>query len=448
MYPVRMLPAEQIQSNPHNARTHSKRQIKEIANSITQFGFTAPVLVDESFVLIAGHGRIEAAKLLALKAVPAVVLTGLSPAKARALMLADNKIAQHAGWDREKLAIELPALTEILLLEDLDISITGFEVAEVDELVLDFEGKSDDPADEVPTSTGPAVTAPGDLWLLGRHRLVCGSALNAEHLNHLMAGEQAAMAFLDPPYNVMVKSIGGRGKVRHVEFAMASGEMSPDAFQEFIRTALERAAAVSRDGAVHYASMDWRSVSELQLAGRDVYGEVLNLVVWVKSNAGQGSFYRSQHELIGVFRVGAEPHLNNVQLGRHGRNRSNVWHYPGVNTFRAGRMDDLAAHPTVKPTRMVADAIKDCTRRGEIVLDTFLGSGTTILAAERVGRRGFGIEYEPGYCDTAIRRWQAFTGKDAVRASDGRTFDEAAATSPSTAQSSPVSTIEGGRDVA
>lgn len=447
MYDVQMVPADQIQPNPRNARTHSKRQIKEIANSITQFGFTAPVLVDESFVLIAGHGRLEAAKSLAMDAVPAIVLTGLSPAKTRAVMLADNKIAQKAGWDREKLAIELPALTEILLLEDLDITITGFEVAEVDELVLDFENKSDDPADDVPACTGPAVTAWGDLWLLGAHRILCGDAREAAHLDHLMAGERAAMAFMDPPYNVAVKSIVGRGKVRHAEFAMASGEMSPDAFQKFIRTALERAAAVSRDGAVHYACMDWRSVAELQLAGREVYGEVLNLIVWVKSNAGQGSFYRSQHELIGVFRVGAEPHLNNVQLGRHGRNRSNVWHYAGVNTFRAGRMDDLAAHPTVKPTRMVADAIKDCTRRGEIVLDTFLGSGTTILAAERVGRRGFGIEYAPGYCDTAIRRWQAFTGKDAIRASDGRTFDEAA-TSPPTAQSSPVSPNDGDRDVA
>jgi DNA modification methylase len=234
------------------------------------------------------------------------------------------------------------------------------------------------------------------------------------------------MAFLDPPYNVRVRSIVGRGRTKHAEFAMASGEMSPSEFTAFLKETLENGARVSHDGAVHYVCMDWRHVAELIEAGREIYGEMLNLVVWEKTNAGQGSFYRSAHELVGVFRVGDAKHLNNVELGRHGRSRSNVWHYAGVNTFRAGRMDELAVHPTVKPVAMVADALKDCTRRGDIVLDTFAGAGTTILAAERVGRRAYSLELEPKYVDVAIRRWQAFTRRDAVHADTGQTFEEVA----------------------
>ena len=233
------------------------------------------------------------------------------------------------------------------------------------------------------------------------------------------------MAFLDPPYNVRIKSIVGRGRAKHGEFAMASGEMSRRDFTVFLRETLGNAASVSREGAVHFVCMDWRHIGELIEAGQAVYGGMLNLVVWVKTNAGQGSFYRSQHELVGVFRVGEAKHLNNIELGRHGRSRSNVWHYAGVNTFRAGRMDELAAHPTVKPVAMVADALKDCTRRGDIVLDTFSGAGTTILAAERVGRRAYSVELEPKYVDVAIRRWQAFTRRDAVHIETGQTFEEA-----------------------
>jgi DNA modification methylase len=227
------------------------------------------------------------------------------------------------------------------------------------------------------------VSRPEDLWQLDNHRLLCGDARNPDHLNLLMCREPAAMAFLDPPYNVRIRGVVGRGRAKHDEFAMASGEMTSSEFTAFLTQTLGNAAKVSCDGAVHFVCMDWRHVGELIEVGREVYGEMLNLIVWVKNNAGQGSFYRSQYEVIGVFRVGAARHLNNVQLGRHGRSRSNVWHYAGVNTFRAGRMDELAAHPTVKPVAMVADALKDCTGRGDIVPDTFAGSGTTILSAER-----------------------------------------------------------------
>jgi DNA modification methylase len=270
------------------------------------------------------------------------------------------------------------------------------------------------------------VSQRGDLWQLDSHRLLCGDARETTDLDRLFGGEQAAMAFLDPPYNVRVRSVVGRGRTKHGEFAMASGEMSSQEFVRFLIETLGNAATHSRAGAVHYVCTDWRHFGELREAGQQTYGEMLNLAVWIKSNAGQGSFYRSQHVLIGVFRVGEAPHLNNIELGRHGRSRSNVWRYAGVNSFRAGRMDELRVHPTVKPVALVADAMKDCTRRQDIVLDTFCGSGTTVLAAERVGRRAYGLELEPRYVDVAIRRWQAFTRRDAIHLETGSTFDERA----------------------
>ena len=425
---IRLVSVDTLKPNPKNARTHSKKQIRQIADSILAYGFTNPLLIDDAGMIIAGHGRLEAAKLLAREEVPAITLDGLSETRKRALLLADNKIAENAGWNRELLAVELPELAEFLIEEDLDISITGFEPVEIDQILSDFEENSSDPADAMDSAwqSSQVVSRAGDLWQLGNHRLLCGDARNSGHLDLLMGRERAAMAFLDPPYNVRIKSIVGRGRIKHGEFAMASGEMSTADFTAFLKEGLGTAARVSRDGAVHFVCMDWRHIGELIAAGHEVYDEMLNLVIWVKTNDGQGGFYRSQHELIGVFRVGKARHLNNVELGRHGRSRSNVWRYAGVNTFRAGRMDELKAHPTAKPVAMVADAMKDCTRRGDIVLDTFAGAGTTILAAERVGRRAYTIELDPNYVDVAIRRWQVFTKRDAVHAASGQTFEELA----------------------
>jgi DNA modification methylase len=322
-------------------------------------------------------------------------------------------------------------------MEDLDISITGFAPVEIDQIQTDFEEDPSDPADSVdPQWTNAApLSRRGDLWELGQHRLLCGDARNADDLARLLGGARAAMAFLDPPYNVRVRDIVGRGEIKHAEFAMTSGELSRTSFVGFLKQSLAAAAAVSRDGAIHFVCMDWRHLGELLEAGGAAYDAMINLVVWAKTNAGQGSFYRSAHELIGVFRAGTSAHLNNVQLGRHGRARSNVWHYAGVNTFRAGRLDDLSCHPTVKPVALVADAIKDCTARGDIVLDTFGGSGSTILAAERVGRRAYTLEIEPRFVDVAIRRWQAFSRKDAIHADSGLSFDEL--TSKRTAVTAP-----------
>ena len=424
----RMVALDHIRPHPRNTRTHSRKQIRQIADSIRAVGFTSPVLIDENGVLLAGHGRLEAAKLLGLKTIPAIVIDSLSEARKRALLLADNRIAQGAGWDRERLAEELMSLPELLVADGLDITVTGFEPAEIDALLSDFEDDASDPADDLDPShlAGPEVSRRDDIWQLGKHRLLCGDARESSNLNRLLGGERAHMAFLDPPYNVRVRDIVGRGQIKHQEFAMASGEMSQEAFTTFLIETLSLASEASIDGAVHFVCMDWRHVGELVAAGRTVYGAMLNLIAWVKSNAGQGSFYRSQHELIGVFRVGNFPHLNTIELGRHGRSRSNVWKYAGANTFRTGRMDDLRAHPTVKPVAMVADAIKDCTRRNHIVLDTFCGSGTTLLAAERVGRQARGVEFDPRFVDVAIRRWQTFTGRDAIHLETGLTFEELA----------------------
>jgi len=413
-----------LKPNPRNARTHSKKQIRQIAESIKQFGFVNPVIADENGVLIAGHGRLEAASMLELSNVPVITLHGLTDAQKRTLMLADNKIAGNAGWDRERLAVEIPELSTLLEVEGLDIALTGFEIPEIDQLIVDFDDKSVDPDDEFEHGSGQPVAKTGDLWLLDQHRLLCGNARSETDLDRLMGSEMAAMGFLDPPYNVAVSSIVGRGRTKHREFAEASGEQSAPAFVEFLTATLGNAARVSAAGALAYVCMDWRHIAELLSAGKAVYSEHVNTVVWVKTNAGQGSFYRSQHEEILVFQVGSAAHRNNIELGRHGRSRTNVWKYPGANTFRKGRMDDLRLHPTVKPIALVSDAIRDCTRRRDIVLDLFCGSGTTILAAERVGRRGFGMEIDPIYVDTTIRRWQALTGKDAVLAGTTSTFND------------------------
>ena len=422
------IPVERLKPNPHNTRTHSRQQKRALAKIIGKLGFGAPVITDENLVLLAGHCRLEAAKLIGLKKIPTIVWTGLSEAKKRAVLLADNKLGEQAGWDRKLLAIELPEVLELLNTESLDFEVTGFQIAEMDAILQDFEETPADPADDIDSAwmTGPRVTWPGDTWILDEHRLRCGDATSGENFGKLMGSERARMMSSDPPYNVRIRNVVGRGRRRHREFAMASGEMSDLEFTGFLATVLGLAADYSLQNALHYVFMDWRHLPQLFAAGQDVYAEMLNLIVWDKTNAGQGGLYRSQHELIGVYRVGDEPHINNVELGKHGRNRTNVWRYAGQNTFGKDRLDALRAHPTVKPVALVADAIKDCTKRDDIVLDPFCGSGTTILAAEKVGRRARCLEIDCTYVDLAVRRWQSATKKDAVHAVTGRVFEEVA----------------------
>jgi DNA modification methylase len=420
---IRLMPLRKLRRNPRNARTHSKKQIEQIAESLRRFGFTSPIVTDESGIIIAGHGRVAAAELIGLREVPVLVKSGLKDTEKRALMLADNRIAASAGWDRELLAVELGELIELLPECNLTAEITGFSAAEIDSLLEDFSAEGD-PADNILPPRQQSISRRGDLWQLGQQRIVCGDAKSDADMRLLMAGDRAQMVFTDPPYNVRVSSIVGRGLTKHREFLEGSGELSPEQFTAFLKDALGLAAAYSVDGSIHFVFMDWRHVGELLAAGREVYSELKNLIVWVESNAAQGSFYRSQHELIFVFKHGSGPHLNHFELGQHGRLRSNVWSYAGVNSFRAGRMEDLKSHPTAKPVAMVVDAIKDCSRRGDIVLDPFAGSGTALVAAEKTGRRGRGLEIDPVYVDVAIRRWQNFTRRDAMLAATGQTFDE------------------------
>ena len=399
-----------------NARTHSKKQLRQIGESIRTFGFTNPVLIDASNTILAGHGRVAAAKLIAMTHVPCVRLEHMTPEQKRAYVLADNKLALNAGWDEELLAEELQALMGI---DDLgfDIGVTGFELGEIDTLIagLDVE-EPGDPEDDILPVQAPRRVQVGDIWQLGQNRLVCGDALDADVVGALMQGEEARMVFSDPPYNVKIDGhVGGSGKTKHREFAMASGEMCSDAFTAFLTTAFRNMADASMDGSIHYLCMDWRHMGEMLAAGQGVYDELKNLIVWAKDNGGMGTFYRSRHELIFAYKKGRAPHLNTFELGQHGRYRTNVWQYRGVNTMKAGRMDELALHPTVKPVQMIADAIRDVSGRGEIVLDVFGGSGSTLIAAEKTGRRGYLVELDPIYCDRILARWETYAKDEAQR---------------------------------
>ena len=425
---VRMVAPRTLKPAQRNARTHSKKQTRMVAQSIKRYGVINPVVVDRHVRIIAGHARVEASLQLGLPYIPVIQVDHLSETELRAYALADNALCDKSGWDRDLLAIELSELTDLLPAEGMDVSLTGFEAAEVDLLLADMAPTPHpEPEDLLPTLSQNPATRRGDLWQMGKHRLLCGDSRDADIFTRLTDRAAVSAALCDVPYNLPISSIGGRGRVRHPEFAFGSGEMSPAEYRKFLTTTLGNGARISLPGAVHYIFIDWRHVDVVMEVGRQLFDSMLNLVVWNKTNAGQGSFYRSQHELICVFRVDGQPHRNNIELGRFGRNRSNVWTYPGVNSFGHDRTEALASHPTVKPVALVADAILDCTARGEAVLDQFAGSGTTIVAAEKVGRIGFGIECDPRYVDVAVQRWQRWTKLEAILADDGRSFEEISA---------------------
>jgi DNA modification methylase len=425
---IEMLPLAALRPWPGNARRHSKKQVRQIADSIERFGFTNPVLIGDGGEIIAGHGRVLAAKQLGLDRVPTVRLSHLSAAERRAYVLADNKLALNAGWDTEILAIELQALIDL----EFDVTLTGFSLAEVD-LALDQAREAstatpDGLADRIPGPPADPVNRPDDLWRLGRHRLLCGDARSSRDVVRLMDKEMADLIFTDPPYNVAIDGhVCGLGSVRHREFAFASGEMTRAQFTAFLEETLANAASATRDGGIAFVCMDWRHMRELLEAGDQVFSELKNLCVWNKTNGGMGSFYRSKHELVFVFKVGTGPHTNSFGLGETGRYRTNVWDYPGISSLGGNRMKALAMHPTVKPVALVADAIRDCSRRGESVLDVFGGSGTTLIAAETCGRAARLLEYDPAYCDTILARWEAYTGEPAKLDGAQATFEDVAA---------------------
>lgn len=393
---------------PRHARRHTTSKLKKLVKSIRDVGLLNPIIIDETNTILSGHLRVEACRTLGFDVIQVIRVTHLSPDQKAAFVLAANRITEEGSWDRASLKQEFAMLVEIGC--DIDLETTGFDIGEID-LVI---GAEDDSEDETPVPSPPVepITQPGDIWILGNHRLICGSCLEAEIWTRLMRGDVARVCFTDPPYNVKIKGhVSSKG---HDDFAMASGEMSSDQFVEFLRAATTLAVEWSVDGAIHFICMDHRHMRELHAAADDLYSEQLNLCVWAKNNGGMGSLYRSRHELIAVYKIGTAPHINNVQLGRFGRNRTNVWSYPGANTFRKGRDQDLADHPTVKPVAMVADALMDASAPGDICIDGFGGSGTLILAAERTRRRARVIELEPKYCDVAVRRWEEMTGREAV----------------------------------
>ncbi len=428
-------PIGDLTLDPRNARQHSKRQVRQLADSIRVFQFNVPILVGAGNNVIAGHARLLACRELGMTEVPTIPLTHLTLEQVSAFKLADNKLASNATWNDKLLGEALRDLSALDL--EFDLEITGFDMGEIDLRIGSLEVETDvaaDRADELPAVEKVAVTQAGDLWILGQHRVLCGSALEPTSFETLLGGALADVVFTDPPYNVPIDGhVSGLGEITHREFAMAVGEMSEQQFTCFLATACTLLASHSKLGSLHYLCMDWRHMMELQAAARSAYKELKNVCVWVKSNGGMGSLYRSRHELVFVFKNGAVPHRNNVSLGRHGRNRTNVWQYPGVSSFGHNdrERDLLSLHPTVKPVALIADAILDCSARGEVVLDAFLGSGSTLIAAERTGRRCFGMELDPLYVDTIIRRWQRFVGASARHAVSGEAFDALAAKCPS-----------------
>jgi len=415
-----------LRLNPLNPRIHSDKHIRQLADSIRNFGFNVPVLIDDHSQVIAGHGRVHASRLLGMEEVPTIRLEHLSEQQRRAFVLADNRLAEISVWDERLLGEQLKILSEVEL--NFPLEATGFEMGEIDLYIENLDPTIDgenDPADALPESSSVRVSKLGDIWKLGEHRVLCGNALAAAAYRQVMNDRKADVIFTDPPYNVRISGhVSGNGRASHREFVMASGEMSEAEFTRFLTDGLSLMAEHSARGSLHYICMDWRHLPELLYAGRVAYSELKNVCVWVKDNAGMGSFYRSQHELVCVFENGRGRYRNNVQLGRFGRSRSNVWNYPGANSFsrNSGEGDLLALHPTVKPVALVADAIMDCSARGDLVLDPFLGSGTTVIASERTGRVCHGMELDPIYVDTLVRRWERFTGLEAEHDATGHSF--------------------------
>jgi DNA modification methylase len=394
-------------------RKHPSAQVRKLGESLEQFGFVLPIVIDADHRVVGGWGLVLAARKIGLGEVPAVTVTDLDEAKLRLLRLALNRLGEESSWDVDALKLEFSDVVQIT--SDIDLRISGFEMGEIDVALSTADGDEEDVLPAVNESE-PSITKPGDLWILGDHRLLCGDALVGESYVRLLGDERAQMVFTDPPWNIPIAGhVSGLGAVKHDDFAMACGEMTATQFETFLRSSLGHAGAYSDEGAIHFVCMHWSKIKEV-LAAADVYAELKNLCVWNKTNAGMGSLYRSKHELVFVFKKGTGPHINNIELGRFGRNRTNVWDYPGQNIFNGTAKSKLSLHPTAKPVALVADAIRDCSHRHGIVLDPFGGVGTTLIGAEKTGRKARLIELDPRYVDATVKRWETLTGARAVKA--------------------------------
>ncbi|KCZ64593.1 site-specific DNA-methyltransferase [Hyphomonas atlantica] len=418
---IERVPIASLKPWPRHARTHDRGKQQALMASIRAHGMIDPIVIDELSFILSGHERTKLMRELGFSHIDAVRVRHLSLADKRAYVIAANRFPERGGWDREVLGLEFSALVDTAI--DLDLRTTGFEIAEIDLALQQAEQQpatDDDQELEVPEAH---ISRPGDHWLLADHELICGNSLESGVWCQLMREDKARLCLTDPPYNVRIRGhVTSKG---HDEFQFASGEMNSEEFQDFLRAGLSLAIKYSLDGALHLVAMDHRHLGDLFAAAKSIYSQRLNICVWTKTTPGMGSLYRSQHEFFALYKVGTGPHTNNIQLGRFGRNRSNVWTYPGAAGFRKGRDEDLAAHPTVKPTDLLADAILDLTDPGDIVIDGFGGSGSLILAAERTRRRARVIELEPKYVDVAIHRWEAMTGQQARLAGTGATFSDA-----------------------
>lgn len=420
---IEYLSTDSLKPTPGAPRLHPKSQIKSLIKSIQAFGFNVPILVDGDNQIIAGHARLEAASKLGLMELPVIRMEHLTALQLKAFMVAENRLAELGAWDERALSTILLELSEIDL--DFDIEATGFALAEIELKIEGLEQPLEEEQEQILVSSGVPVAQIGDLWVMGNHRLMCGNSLTPETWSSLMDGAHAALVMTDPPYNVPGHGhVSGLGKYRHREFPMATGELDKAGFTDFLQTAMQHAHDWSLPGSIHYWAMDWRSTVEIGSAGNAVYDRHLNICVWVKNCPTMGSFYRSQHEFFFVFAKGGAPSRNNIQLGRFGRSRSNVWHYPGAASLArtSEEGNPLAMHSTVKPLAQFCDILLDASARHDIVADPFAGSGTTLIAAEKLGRKARLIELDPMYCDTIIRRWCRWTGEEAIRASDGLTF--------------------------
>jgi hypothetical protein len=424
---VIMRPVSALKPSNRSARRHTASKIKKLAKAIEAFDFIAPIVLGTNDEILAGHARLEAASAAGLTEVPTVSLAHLTRAKQRAFMISDNRLAELATWDEAVLKLELTELASIdfgLTFEDI-----GFETPDLNRILFSPAGDAatDLEEDQAPAPEAVAVSRLGDVWIMDQHRLICGDARMADVYARLMPENEAARVIVaDAPYNVPVRGHVTKRNADRREFAMGVGEMSPAEFTEFLTTSLGHASDRAVDGAIAYVFMDWRHITEVMTAGAAAIGKLKNLVVWAKDNAGMGAFYRSGHELIFVFKKGDAPHVNTFGLGEHGRYRTNVWSYPGASGFHADRDGDLAMHVTPKPVAMIADAILDVSHMGDIVLDPFGGSGSTLMAADKTGRRARLIELDPLYVDVIVRRFVA-VGGSAQLETTGQTFDAVAA---------------------
>ena len=422
----RWVPVGAVKAYENHARLHNRQQRRKIRSLIEHIGTqVVPVIVTPDLIIIDGHAVWETMRELGASEIYVAILENQTPAEIKALRLAINRIPEDTRWHKPRLRAEIGDLIELAF----DLELTGFDAAEIDFIMhLDVPGANViEEEGAIPPLRDDAVAQLGDIFQLGPHRIGCGNAHDYAFVERVRGGRLADVCFIDPPYNVKIPGfVSGKGRARHRDFVQGVGELSSEEFFEFLKKSLDVLKAASSQRALIYACMDWRHILELTAAGRVLELPLINVCVWIKPNGGMGTLYRSRHELVCVFKSGGEPHSNNVELGRFGRNRTNVWDYAGMSSFGCEREELLALHPTVKPVALIADALRDVSKRGDIVLDTFLGSGSTVIAAEETGRTCYGVELDPGYVDVSIRRWQQTTGRDAVHAATGRCFDDLA----------------------